>query len=417
MSSTNVTSSAQTAAADVPGSVADQAVQPPGVSLLGGLRIGWDRLLTTVPIYIGLLVVWIYFDTQTAGKFLGARNLSEMVQEYSYKPVLALGVVLVLLLGEIDLSLGFLTLLSVALTAQFSQLSGWPAGPAILATLAICTLLGLIQGALIAWIRMPSFVVTLGGFLIFEGVAYRILGNTVNLFDPFIGSLGSYNLPKGAGWILATVAAAAFIANGLLVRIKRARAGLRNPPPVYFILSAAGMLVLLEGAVTLLNDYRGVPIAVVILGVLTIVFWYLTKRVPFGRHIYAVGGNLEAARRAGINTTMVRWVVFGISGLMAGVAGVMLVGYSPVASTTIAGPDLLLDVISIAVIGGVSLTGGRGSVWAVLLGGLLIASVDSGLSLEAVDADFVYVIKGAILLAAILIDIVGKRRGGLLARS
>jgi D-xylose transport system permease protein len=186
---------------------------------------------------------------------------------------------------------------------------------------------------------------------------------------------------------------------------------------VYFILSAAGMLVLLEGAVTLLNDYRGVPIAVVILGVLTIVFWYLTKRVPFGRHIYAVGGNLEAARRAGINTTMVRWVVFGISGLMAGVAGVMLVGYSPVASTTIAGPDLLLDVISIAVIGGVSLTGGRGSVWAVLLGGLLIASVDSGLSLEAVDADFVYVIKGAILLAAILIDIVGKRRGGLLARS
>ncbi len=414
MSSSNAPSNPNVGAPDLAGSVGDQVGDVPGLSPLGRLRFSWDLLLTTVPIYIGLLAVWIYFDTQTGGKFLGARNLSEMVQEFSYKPVLALGVVLVLLLGEIDLSLGFLTLLSVAMTAEFSQISGWPAGPAILATLVICTLLGLAQGALIAWVRMPSFVVTLGGFLIFEGVAYHILLNTVNLFDPFIGSLGTYNLPNGVGWILATVAVVAFVGNGLLVRAKRTRAGLDNPPVLFFAATAIGMAVLLEGAVTLLNSYRGVPIAGVILGVCTVIFWYISKRIPYGRHIYAVGGNLEAARRAGINTTAIKWTVFGISGLMAGVAGIMLVGYSPVASTTIAGPDLLLDVISIAVIGGVSLTGGRGSVWGVLLGGLVIASVDSGLSLEQVEAEFVYVIKGSILLLAILIDILGKRRGGLL---
>ena len=150
-----------------------------------------------------------------------------------------------------------------------------------------------------------------------------------------------------------------------------------------------------------MNTYRGVPVALAILAALPSYFWFFASKLQIGRRIYAVGGNLEAARRAGINTTAVRWIVFGISGMMAGVAGVMLVGYSAAGSTTTAGPDLLLDVISIAVIGGVSLTGGKGTVWAVLLGGLVIASLDSGLNLMATDPYYVYVIKGAILLAAI----------------
>jgi D-xylose transport system permease protein len=144
----------------------------------------------------------------------------------------------------------------------------------------------------------------------------------------------------------------------------------------------------------------------------TVIFWLFASKLQIGRRVYAVGGNLEAARRAGINTTAVRWAMFGISGMMAGIAGVMLVGYSAAGSTTTAGPDLLLDVISIAVIGGVSLTGGKGTVWAVLLGGLVIASLDSGLNLMATDPYYVYVIKGAILLAAIFVDVVGKRSSG-----
>jgi D-xylose transport system permease protein len=379
-------------------------------SLLGGISIGWDRLFTTVPIYVGLVLIWLYFNSQTGGLFIGARNLSELAQEYSYEAVLALGVVFVLLLGEIDLSLGYLTLLSVALTSSLSALENWPAAAAILAAIVICTLAGLCQGLLIAWVRMPAFVVTLGGFLIFEGIAYHILaGSTVNVFDPFINSIGSYDLPDRLSWILVGVLVLFYVGSGVLRRSARVRSGLPPPNIATFLASSIAIAAGLAIVVQTLNSYRGVPIALALLIGFTLLFWYFSTHFRFGRHIFAVGGNLEAARRAGINTTAVRWIVFGISGMMAGIAGVMLVGYSQAGSTTTAGPDLLLDVISIAVIGGVSLTGGKGTVWAVLLGGLVIASLDSGLNLMATDPYYVYIIKGAILLAAILIDIVGKR--------
>jgi D-xylose transport system permease protein len=379
----------------------------------GGITLSWDKLLTTVPIYVGLIVIWLYFDSQTAGKFIGARNLSEMAQEFSYEAVLAIGVVFVLLLGEIDLSLGYLTLLSVALTASFSALSHYSAGVSILLAIVVCTLCGLVQGMLIAWVRMPSFVVTLGGFLIFEGVAYHILaGSTINVFDPFISSIGTYYLSNGLSWIIAVVVVAAYILAKVANYRARAKAGLPPAPVTRTVVAAIAIAVLLAVIVATLNSYRGVPVALAILAAFTIVFWFFASKLQIGRRIYAVGGNLEAARRAGINTTAVRWLVFGISGMLAGVAGVMLVGYSAAGSTTTAGPDLLLDVISIAVIGGVSLTGGKGTVWAVLLGGLVIASLDSGLNLMATDPYYVYVIKGAILLAAIGIDVIGKRSSG-----
>jgi D-xylose transport system permease protein len=379
----------------------------------GGITVSWDKLLTTVPIYVGLIVIWLYFDSQTAGKFIGARNLSEMAQEFSYEAVLAIGVVFVLLLGEIDLSLGYLTLLSVALTASFSALSHYSAGVSILLAIVVCTLCGLLQGMLIAWVRMPSFVVTLGGFLIFEGIAYHILaGSTINVFDPFISSIGTYSLSNTVSWIIAIVVVAGYVLAKVAKYRARASAGLPPTPVARTVASAIAIAVLLAIIVATLNSYRGVPVALAILAVFTIVFWFFASKLQIGRRIYAVGGNLEAARRAGINTTAVRWLAFGISGMMAGVAGVMLVGYSAAGSTTTAGPDLLLDVISIAVIGGVSLTGGKGTVWAVLLGGLVIASLDSGLNLMATDPYYVYVIKGAILLAAIGIDVIGKRSSG-----
>ena len=392
--------------------VAGPATAAPAIPGLGRIRLSPAALLSTLPIYLGLIAIWLYFNTQTAGKFIGARNLSEMLQEYSYKPVLALGVVLVLVLGEIDLSLGYLTLLSVTLTGQFSQISHWAAAPAIIAAVGICTLLGLAQGALIAWVRMPAFVVTLGGFLIFEGIAYHIVGGgTINVFDPFIGNLNNF-IPPNVGWGLTIAAAAVLVLYRVAARRNRLAAGLAAGPAAGFIVSTALIVAALLGATALLNSYRGVPLATMLLVALTVVFWFVTIRLRYGRYIYSVGGNQEASRRAGINTTAIRWSVFGISGLMAGIAGVLLVGQTQAASTTTAGPDLLLDVISIAVIGGVSLTGGKGSVWAVLLGGLVIASVDSGLNLMTVDPNYVYVIKGSILLLAILIDVVGKRQGG-----
>jgi len=388
------------------------------LKLPGGFTIGRDTLLTTVPIYVALVVLWIAFDQLTSGAFTSPRNISDMFQEYSYKPVLALGVVFVLLLGEIDLSLGYLTLLSITIAAQFLQFLHASAFVAILAALIVCTVAGLIQGFFVAWVRMPAFVVTLGGFLIFEGISLFILaGSSIPVSDATIQGVGSYYLPTGAGLALAVVAAAAFILYRLNVRRARARARLSNPPIIRFALGAVAVAVLLVGLVLFLNSYQGVPFALVILAVLAVILWFFARRTPFGRHIYAVGGNLEASRRAGINTTAIRWIVFGLAGLMAGIAGIMLAGYGHTASPNAAGPDLLLDVISIAVIGGVSLTGGRGSVWAVLLGGLVIASVDSGLNLlGAVDPSVIYMVKGGILLLAILIDVVGKSRGGLAIR-
>jgi D-xylose transport system permease protein len=393
-----------------PASAPTDPPTPVGLSRLGGLQISWDRVFSTVPIYVGLVIIWLYFDSQTAGLFIGARNLSEMAQEFSYEAVLAIGVVFVLLLGEIDLSLGYLTLLSVAISSSFSSLQHWSAGAAILMAVAVCTVCGLAQGLLIAWVRMPAFVVTLGGFLIFEGIAYHILaGSTINVFDPVIDSIGTYNLPNALSWVLAVLLLALYVSSALLGRRSRLSSGVSAQSPFRIAVSAVGIAIVLAAVVGTLNSYRGVPIALALLIGFTILFWYFSSHFRFGRHIYAVGGNLEAARRAGINTTAVRWIVFGVSGMMAGIAGVMLVGYAAAGSTTTAGPDLLLDVISIAVIGGVSLTGGKGSVWAVLLGGLVIASLDSGLNLMDTDPYYVYIIKGVILLAAIMIDIVGKR--------
>ncbi len=384
---------------------------------LGGLKIGYDTLLTTVPIYLALILLWLFFDRVTNGDFISSRNISDMFQEYSYKPVLALGVVFVLLLGEIDLSLGYLTLLSITVAAVLLQ-HNWPSGAAILGAILACAVLGLAQGFLVAWVRMPAFVVTLGGFLIFEGVSLFILaGSSIPISDTSVQNIGSYYLPSWLGLALALAALAVYVLYRLNDRRIRARANLSTSSLAQFAIATILTAVALVGVVLFLNNYQGVPLPLVILLACAVVLWFMARRTRFGRHIYAVGGNLEAARRAGINTTAIRWIVFGISGLMAGVAGIMLAGYGHTASPNAAGPDLLLDVISIAVIGGVSLTGGRGSVWAVLLGGLVIASVDSGLNLlGTIDPSTVYMIKGGILLLAILVDVVGKRRGGLAVR-
>jgi D-xylose transport system permease protein len=381
-------------------------------------HIDRSRLATTVPIYAAILLIWILFESQTSGRFIGARNLSEMAQEYSYKPLLAIGVVFVLLLGEIDLSVGYLTLLCATTVAMLSAFGHQPAIIAILGGVVVSAVLGLAQGYLIAVLRMPAFVVTLGGFLIFEGLAYHILsGATINVPDPAIAAIGTSYLPAGISLGATVLSIAGIVGFGLLGRRQRQAAGLANPPLAGLIVRAAATGALLLVVVELLDSYRGVPLSLGILLAFALATWYVAAKTPFGRHVYAVGGNVEAARRAGINTVGVRWIVFGIAGFFAGLAGVMLVGYAQAASTTAAGPDLLLDVISIAVIGGVSLTGGRGNVWSVLLGGLLIASLDSGLNLMSVDSNFVYVIKGVILLLAIFLDVLGKRRGAGAART
>lgn len=368
-------------------------------------------LATSLPIYLAIVAIWIYFDTQTSGRFVGARNLSEMFQEFSYKPLLAIGVVFVLLLGEIDLSVGYLTLLAATCVAVFSATLHQSAVVSIVAGIVVAVALGLTQGFLISFVRMPAFVVTLGGFLIFEGIAYHILsGATINVSDPTIGLLGTAYLPPWVSWLIVGVAIAMSLVTGIAERRQRERTRLVVPRLGKTLVRTAVVGGILALIVAYLDSYRGVPLVLAIFGFFVVVASFILTRTRFGRHVFAVGGNVEASRRAGIRTISLRWIVFGISGLFAGIAGVLLVGYAQAASTTAAGPDLLLDAISIAVIGGVSLTGGRGSVPSVLLGGLLIASLDSGLNLMSIDSNLVYVIKGVILLVAIFLDVLGKRR-------
>ena len=270
-----------------------------------GLPFVFDRgtLATTLPIYLAIVAIWIFFQTQTDGRFIGPRNLSELAQEFAYKPVLSIGVVFVLLLGEIDLSVGYLTLIASTAVAVFSATMHLPAPVAILGAVAICALLGLAQGFLISVARMPAFVVTLGGFLIFEGMAFHILsGATINVPDPAIAAIGTLYLPASVSWLIAVVAVAATAITGILSRRRRAAAGLANPSPVGFIARVVGIAVVLIAIVAVLDAYRGVPISLALLGFFALIAWFVAVRTPFGRHVYAVGGNIEASRRAGINT-------------------------------------------------------------------------------------------------------------------
>jgi D-xylose transport system permease protein len=204
------------------------------------LAIDRSKLATTVPIYAAIVLIWLFFESQTGGRFIGARNLSEMAQEYSYKPLLAIGVVFVLLLGEIDLSVGYLTLLCATTVAVLSAFAHQPAFVAIAGGIVLSTILGLSQGFLISVLRMPAFVVTLGGFLIFEGLAYHILsGATINVPDLTIAGIGTSYVPTALSFAFALLAIAGIALVGLAERRRRAAAGLKNPPATGFFLRTA----------------------------------------------------------------------------------------------------------------------------------------------------------------------------------
>ena len=366
--------------------------------------------LGALPVVLGLVLIAAFFASQEP-TFLSARNISNLIVQIAATGSVAVGIVMVLLLGEIDLSVGSVTGLCSAVLGVLIVNHGWPWWLAILAAMAIGVLIGAFQGAWFAFIGVPSFVVTLAGFLAWQGVQLRVLGSTgtVNVFEPHIGRIAQSFLPEPWGWAVGLGAAVVYVLVLWITRVRRLRTGL-SAAPVFVVLTRTLLVVAIAlASVEILGRFNGVPTAGVLLFGLVVLFSFLTTRTRFGRYIFAVGGNAEAARRGGIPVAGVRIAVFALAGLMAAIGGIVFVSRLTAASTQTGTGTFLLEAIAAAVIGGTSLFGGRGSVWSALLGALVIGSVSNGLDLMAQPPEIKYMVEGAILLAAVTMDAVARR--------
>jgi D-xylose transport system permease protein len=365
----------------------------------------------SVRVLVTLCVIWVTFAI-AHDRFLTPVNLTNLALQAVAVATISVGVVLVLLLGEIDLSVGAVSGLAAAITAVLSVKHGWPPVPALAAGIAAGAAIGLFQGTVATRLEIPSFVVTLAGLLAWQGALLRVLGNTgtVNITDPTITGLTGTFYSDAVGWVLAAVAVVAIVGPALVRRRRRAAAGLPTQPPAALVVRLGAPAIAVVAAVAVLNADRGVPLAVLILVGIVASVNLLLVRTPFGRHIYAIGGNAEAARRAGIRVTRVRVIVFGMASSFAAIGGLMAASRLLAVNQSSGGSDLLLMAIAGPVVAGVSLFGGRGSVWAALLGALVIVSISNGMDLLALETSVKFMVTGGVLLGAVALDAVTRIR-------
>jgi D-xylose transport system permease protein len=318
----------------------------------------------------------------------------------------------VLLLGEIDLSVGAVSGLAAAVMAVLNVKNGWSPYLAIAAGVGVGAAIGLFQGLVFTRFGIPSFVVTLAGLLAWQGVHLRVLGETgtVNVTDTKITGLTNTFYGDAFGWTLAVLAIAGTAAMILGRRQQRLRAGLTVQPLSAALIRIGLVAAAVIGAIAVVTADRGVPLAALILVGFVVGFLYITTRTTFGRHIYAVGGNAEAARRAGIKVDRVRVVVFVLASSMAAIGGIMLASRLLAVNQSSGGGDLLLLAIAGPVIAGTSLFGGRGSVWTALLGALVIGSITNGMDLLGLESNVKFIVTGAVLLAAVIVDAVARKQ-------
>ncbi|HWX08870.1 MAG TPA: hypothetical protein VNY33_02735 [Gaiellaceae bacterium] len=386
------------------------------VSLRERLRTLAAGDLGPLPVIVGLAAVWIFFQTQNAN-FLTSRNLSNLTLQMAVTAILAMAVVLVMVSGEIDLSLGSVTGVTSALLGILLTNHHWSTATALAATFGLGLGIGLLQGAITVFVGVPSFLVTLGGFLAWAGVQLALIGPAGNLpvNNTTIEQIGNAYLGHTTAWLLASAAIVVLAAVEALRLREWQRAGaplpvLRSVVRVLFVGAA------LLGVVAFLNSNFGVPyVLVLFLGVAAALGW-LMRRTFFGRYIYAIGGNAEASRRAGVPVSAIRIAVLGLSGLLAGLAGVVSTSNLYATSASTGGSILLLEAIAAAVIGGTSLFGGRGRVYQALLGALVIASVHNGLGLLGKAASTEDIATGAILVLAVSLDALNRRRRAVTGR-
>jgi D-xylose transport system permease protein len=387
---------------------ASPGVVPPRTELLRRFVQG-D--LASLRVVLGLAVIWAIFQSQNS-RFLTSINLTNLMLQITAVGLISVGVVYVLLLGEIDLSVGAVSGLCSAIMAVLNVKHGWNPYLAIAAGVLAGTAIGVIQGFLFSRFGVPSFVVTLAGLLAWQGALLQVLGSTgtVNVTDPKIVGLANTFYSDTFGWIVALIVIGAYAGITVIGSRRRVAAGLEAEPILIQAFRIGLVAAAVIAAIAILNSDRGLPLAVLILVGFVAGMEYVVQRTRFGRHVFAVGGNAEAARRAGIRINAIRVVVFGISGTMAAIGGILAASRLLAVSQTSGGNDLLLFAIAGPVIAGTSLFGGRGSVWTALLGALVIGSISNGMDLLAYSSAVKFMVTGGVLLAAVLVDAIARRQ-------
>jgi D-xylose transport system permease protein len=392
-----------------------------------GLRGAWERSklnvrtgnLGPVPLIVGEILVVALFGF-TATNFFTSTNFVNLITQTAGTCMLAYGVVFVLLLGEIDLSIGYLAGIGALVVAEL-QLPGssWQTNGilAMLAAVAVCAAIGGVQGSIVAFVGVPSFVVTLAGFLIWQGVILNKLEQrgTIIIEDRWINYTDLYIFSPLAGWVIAAIFTALYPLSILYKKIVARGTQIAQQSWTSAILKTIGIGIAAFGTVAICNNGKiistplGLPLAGVIMVFFFVLLTFLAKWTTFGRHVYAVGGSAEAARRAGINVSRVRILVFALSGAMAAIGGIIFAAQVNSVALTFPPGNLLLNAIAAAVIGGVSLFGGRGEVRGALLGAILIGTLQNGLNTLSISNGWIYIVTGLVLLGAVTLDTVAVR--------
>jgi D-xylose transport system permease protein len=389
-------------------------VAPPNVGAEGAssIRIGGLKIPTTTlrayTMVFALALIWVVFHYQTGETFLGARNFSKLLQQSAVTGVLAVGMLMVIVAGQIDLSVGSLVGLAGAVAAMAQ---GWGLLPSLAAAILVGLVIGALHGALVAYGNIPAFIVTLGGMLAWAGVTLGLTkGETYTVILPGFRAIGEQYVAPVMGIGMAVIAIAAIIWLNLKRNSARRRHNLAAPAIGATVVRIALPAVLIIVFVYLMNQQGGVPISVFIMFVVALAGAFLTQNTTFGRYLYAIGGNPDAARLSGINLRRRILVTFCIMGALAGVAALIHTARQG-SATPEAGKLMELDAIAACVIGGTSLMGGRGTVFGAILGALIMASLDNGMSLLNYQSYVQPIVKGTVLVAAVGFDMLGRRRG------
>jgi len=395
-------------------------------TIKGAAKDYWSRVkagdIGSLPAVLGLVVLCLVFGSMSS-VFLTPGNFANLITQAAAVIVIAMGLIFVLLLGEIDLSAGYTAGVTGAVLVILITNEGQPWYVALVASIAVGALLGFLLGSLVARLGIPSFVVTLAAFLAFQGILLLLAGEggTIRVEDPTILAVENSNMSPTVSWIFFLVVAVAYVLSGLTAMNSRRKARLKTELKKLWLIKTAGLLLITGLAVFALNlersnnpdlvSLKGIPYVVPVILLLLVIGTFVLGRTAFGRHIYAVGGNAEAARRAGIDVKRIRIAAFMICSSLAAIAGMIFASRQNSVSPTTGGSSTLLYAVGAAVIGGTSLFGGKGKMRDAILGGLVVAVIDNGMGLLGYAAGIKFIVTGLVLLVSAGVDAISRRGG------
>ncbi|MCA9979757.1 MAG: hypothetical protein KDD89_02955 [Anaerolineales bacterium] len=389
------------------------------MSFLKDLQTVLRQNIREYGMFIALFVIWAVFAVLTDGIFISSRNISNLLNQTGYIAVLGIGMTLIIVIRHIDLSVGFLAGFMGAVAAIALSFWNWPVYLVIPAVLVLGLVLGLVPGFLVAQMRIPAFVATLAGFLIYRGAILVVTEDTGTIIiqNDIFNAIGNGFIPDIANiegmhvltLLLGIVAIIVYIASEIRNRRTKQTYNFEVLSPSIFTLKLVFVALLVGGMTWVLSGYNGLSWTVVIMLLVVGIYQFVTNRTVLGRHIYAVGGNPEAAELSGVNVKRITYIVFGQMGMLASLSGILFASRLQSATTT-AGTLFELDAIAAAFVGGVSAAGGVGKVSGALIGALVMASLTSGMNLMGIGISYQYMVRGAVLAAAVIFDVATRNR-------